>query len=346
MPVKQPPAKRAKVVPPASKGGDDLEDNFAFDAASVSSYDSDSDGFTDAVSSHGEEEAAAPSPRGVAVKAGTKRSRAEMSSSSSGGGAAASAPAGGRSGERTTPYISQQPLPAQAAYITAAYKATPAGRGLTELETVSMPAGLLVRATPSAYDEAATRNGSNDVSDVARVIRSAYPGWKGVFGPDAPRPKKGKGGGGDGSSGAEPRPQPQVLVLTYSANRAADMLKPLGAFGCRVAKLFARHLSLEEQKEVLSGGPPCPIAVGTPNRILKLIEDGALALHHATLPPPPAGSTAASPLLVVVDAHADFKGFTLLTHPNLRDDFFTLWNEHVLPAAGAPGGRPIKVVLY
>lgn len=41
----------------------------------------------------------------------------------------------------------------------------------------------------------------------------------------------------------------------------------------------------------------------------------ALRLSHCTL--------------VVVDAHPDFKRFTLLSHPNLREDFFTLYRDHL-----------------
>jgi superfamily II DNA/RNA helicase len=38
----------------------------------------------------------------------------------------------------------------------------------------------------------------------------------------------------------------------------------------RVAKLFAKHIKIAEQKEILKRG--CEMAVGTPGRVLKLVR--------------------------------------------------------------------------
>ncbi len=77
--------------------------------------------------------------------------------------------------------------------------------------------------------------------------------------------------------------------------------------------------------------PPCPPVLpcpslppptrlprrpaGTAARIAKLVEVGALSLAACDL--------------VMYDVRPDVKGYTLLNHPNLRDDCFTLFREHV-----------------
>ena len=42
---------------------------------------------------------------------------------------------------------------------------------------------------------------------------------------------------------------------------------------CRVAKLYAKHFKVEEQKKVLQEAV-VNVATGTPNRLVKLAEDG------------------------------------------------------------------------
>ncbi|KAI8816673.1 U3-containing 90S pre-ribosomal complex subunit-domain containing protein [Fimicolochytrium jonesii] len=71
---------------------------------------------------------------------------------------------------------------------------------------------------------------------------------------------------------------PAVIVLSASAIRAVNVARLMRKVGeCKVAKLFAKHLKLKDQVDALSKDR-FPIAVGTPNRVLKLIEDGALKL--------------------------------------------------------------------
>jgi len=59
--------------------------------------------------------------------------------------------------------------------------------------------------------------------------------------------------------------------------------------------------------------------VGTPNRLLKLLEEGALSL-------------AACKLVVLDASHADAKTFTLLTLPAVAADLALLFHAAVLPA--------------
>ncbi|KAJ1437754.1 U3-containing 90S pre-ribosomal complex subunit-domain containing protein [Ochromonadaceae sp. CCMP2298] len=111
---------------------------------------------------------------------------------------------------------------------------------------------------------------------------------------------------------------PQLLILCSSAIRATQIIKSISArlIKCRVAKLFAKHFKIEEQMESLSKEYH-PIAVGTPNRISKLIELGALSLRRT--------------LLILIDVTPDAKQFTILTLNEVKVDFFRLLYQHIHP---------------
>ena len=116
-----------------------------------------------------------------------------------------------------------------------------------------------------------------------------------------------------------------------SAARAAALLKALASFRVRAYKLFGKHLDAGAQARDLREGPPAPIAVGTPARLALHLSSGDLSLTHS------AG------VLVVLDAHPDVKAYTLLSHPNTRDDAAALIGAHLLPRARE--GR-LRLVLY
>ena len=61
---------------------------------------------------------------------------------------------------------------------------------------------------------------------------------------------------------------------------------------CRIAKLFAKHFKVAEQQKLLEGAA-VGIASGTPNRLCKLADLGALKTDHLQL--------------LVVDVHLDAK---------------------------------------
>lgn len=69
-----------------------------------------------------------------------------------------------------------------------------------------------------------------------------------------------------------------VIIVTPSAPRAASLCGVLNRGGISVAKLFGRHLDLDEQKAFLAANM-VDVAVGTPNRLAKLAESGALELN-------------------------------------------------------------------
>ncbi|KAM4905553.1 LOW QUALITY PROTEIN: protein CMSS1 [Sylvia borin] len=71
-----------------------------------------------------------------------------------------------------------------------------------------------------------------------------------------------------------------MLVLCSSALRSLELIKSMTAFkgDCRVLKLFAKHIKIKEQMNMLEKGV-FHIGVGTPGRIKALVEQGALCLN-------------------------------------------------------------------
>jgi len=120
---------------------------------------------------------------------------------------------------------------------------------------------------------------------------------------------------------------PKVLIITYSAMRAIAFTKALKGLrqGLRIAKLFSRHLKVEEQKKELLKGN-CEVAVGTPNRLLKLVSVGALSLHNSSC--------------VVVDACKDIKNTTILDMNGVREDFFKFFHSQII------SNPNVRVCLY
>jgi hypothetical protein len=107
-----------------------------------------------------------------------------------------------------------------------------------------------------------------------------------------------------------------ALHCTVLLQRVLELLRELPEFnkGCRVAKLFSRHIKPEEQAELLAAGPVC-IAVGTPARIDKLLAMGALSLQRLRL--------------LVLDVSRDAKLRCILDIPETRRDTWQLWRTHL-----------------
>ncbi|KAH8971790.1 hypothetical protein BDL97_02G160700 [Sphagnum fallax] len=108
---------------------------------------------------------------------------------------------------------------------------------------------------------------------------------------------------------------PVILVLCSSAIRCVELLRGMKMFTskCKPAKLFAKHIKLEEQISLLE--KHVNIAAGTPNRVRKLMDIGALGLGRLCL--------------VVVDLHCDAKGLTVLSVPQVMRDFWELYRAHL-----------------
>ncbi|KAL1875136.1 hypothetical protein VTK73DRAFT_10273 [Phialemonium thermophilum] len=75
---------------------------------------------------------------------------------------------------------------------------------------------------------------------------------------------------------------PHTIVVTGAGIRAADLVRSLRKFqkkGTLVAKLFAKHIKLEEAVAFLNK-TRTGIAVGTPARLMQLLDNGALSVEH------------------------------------------------------------------
>lgn len=111
---------------------------------------------------------------------------------------------------------------------------------------------------------------------------------------------------------------PILLIVCASALRSTEIVKELSSKipKCKIAKLFAKHIKTEEQMDLLSKSY-YPIAIGTPNRISKLIEMGALSLRKVKI--------------FLTDVTRDVKQTNILTMAGVKDDFFKLLSEDVAP---------------
>lgn len=107
---------------------------------------------------------------------------------------------------------------------------------------------------------------------------------------------------------------PAVLVISSSALRSLEVLRGLRLFTkeCPAAKLFSKHMKVKDQASSLKHRTN--VAAGTPNRIKKLIDDEVLGLSRL--------------VVVVLDMHLDVKGYSLLTLPQVRTEFWDLYRTY------------------
>ena len=77
---------------------------------------------------------------------------------------------------------------------------------------------------------------------------------------------------------------PMVIIICASARRAVSILKEISSLNVRAAKLFSKHMNIDDQIAMLESNK-YSISVGTPNRLLKLSEkkdgsNGEVQSHH------------------------------------------------------------------
>ncbi|DAZ95719.1 TPA: hypothetical protein N0F65_007125 [Lagenidium giganteum] len=127
--------------------------------------------------------------------------------------------------------------------------------------------------------------GKHNVESLERYVCHMFPAWKKDF-------------HGKGVKGIKYDKSPLLIIVCPSAIRATELIKPLHKFkGCRLVKLFAKHMKVEEQAELLAKQFSA-IAVGTPARIKKHLEMGSLSLEHTRY--------------VMIDVQKDKKNMTVL----------------------------------
>jgi protein CMS1 len=115
-----------------------------------------------------------------------------------------------------------------------------------------------------------------------------------------------------------PVARPSAVFLSPSAVGALDCLKSCQTFhkGCHIAKLFAKHIKLPEQVDYIAKNPIC-MALGTPNRILKLASDTHVSFTELRY--------------LILDMRENKKAQTMVDIPDIAGDFWNLWNTFLSP---------------
>ncbi|KAG0245356.1 U3-containing 90S pre-ribosomal complex subunit-domain containing protein [Mortierella sp. GBAus27b] len=127
-----------------------------------------------------------------------------------------------------------------------------------------------------------------------------------------------------------PKGSPVVLIVSSSGIRAVEVIRALPLFSeaAKIGKLFSKHLKVQEQVHFLNN--TCThISVGTPNRIEKLIADGALRLDRLEL--------------IVLDCHTDAKKRTILDIQEIRVDLFKMFGLEDLEARIKSGETQVAI---
>jgi hypothetical protein len=120
------------------------------------------------------------------------------------------------------------------------------------------------------------------------------------------------------SAPQDPFGSPLVVILARSALRAVEIIKYLMPFRqyAHLGSLFAKHKKLEEQAKFLREYH-CQIAVGTPNRVLGLCENGALKFDQVKV--------------FIVDMERDQKAVSIIDSFETRGDFYALYKQYIRP---------------
>ncbi|KAI8870146.1 hypothetical protein GQ42DRAFT_162948 [Ramicandelaber brevisporus] len=135
-------------------------------------------------------------------------------------------------------------------------------------------------------------------------------------------------------------PSPSIFLFTHNANAAAEWFRQVKTAVASpkmiVAKLFARHMNVEKQAEELAmHGANLFAVVGTPGRILRLIENGSMSANRANL--------------VIFDCIKDTKDRTVFDEPAVARDLVScmkvLFNTPAEETAKTIWTRP-KLLLF
>lgn len=128
---------------------------------------------------------------------------------------------------------------------------------------------------------------------------------------------------------------PHTLVVTGAGLRAADLTRALRKFQtkeAKVAKLFAKHIKLNEAVEELKK-TRVNFGVGTPQRIMDLLDDGALSAKKLER--------------IVIDAsHIDQKKRGVLDMKELQIPLVKLLTRETLKERYGSGEGKIELLFY
>ncbi|KAL8985561.1 MAG: hypothetical protein Q9205_000763 [Flavoplaca limonia] len=129
---------------------------------------------------------------------------------------------------------------------------------------------------------------------------------------------------------------PHTLVLTSAALRAADLSRVLRKFQTKeatVAKLFAKHIKLKNAMSFVKKRRRINIGVGTPTRIIDLLEERALNLESLER--------------VIIDtSFMDRKNRSIFDMKETQRPLLQLLNMDELKSRYATAESPLKLVFY
>lgn len=115
---------------------------------------------------------------------------------------------------------------------------------------------------------------------------------------------------------------PRIVILCLSARRAVSILKELAPLRMRIAKLFPKQGTCQEQAQQLATNDYA-VAVGTPQRLEDLLHQGALSL--------------AATQLVMLDTFQNGKNFSVYTLPDTAPFCVNVLKDYVHPACCCHG---------
>ncbi|XP_020908496.1 protein CMSS1-like [Exaiptasia diaphana] len=124
---------------------------------------------------------------------------------------------------------------------------------------------------------------------------------------------------------------PLLLIISSAATRAVELNKSIDKFKAdgKVVKLFAKHFKVEDQTKFLASHL-VHIGIGTPNRVLKLLQNESLETSKLKY--------------VVVDwTWRDQKLRSIADMPEVKDDFYHLLQNYIFPLAKC---EKIKIGLF
>ncbi|KAJ3217444.1 cms1 ribosomal small subunit [Dinochytrium kinnereticum] len=100
----------------------------------------------------------------------------------------------------------------------------------------------------------------------------------------------------------------RIIIINPSAERAIAIIPHLKKT-TKIAKLFARHMKIKDQERFLKA-KDVDVYIGTPNRIAKLMDTGALPLNNVSH--------------VIFDGSLDKKDRTIFSIPELQPDILQI----------------------
>lgn len=126
--------------------------------------------------------------------------------------------------------------------------------------------------------------------------------------------------------------RPKVVYISPSAIGALDCLKNCQSLhaACPIAKLFAKHMKVPEQAAYLREHP-VNVALGTPNRLLKLATEGHLDLSAV--------------VVVALDMRKNPKHQSMVEIPDVARDWWRLWEQFFMQRGAGDEKNGVQVLI-